>query len=186
MPQKSRKARPTEKSYKPKSRAEVSRNMSAIRSGENRTEVALRRALHAMGLRYRKYAKDLVGRPDIVFPRSRVLVFVDGDYWHARELVEDRGNSLRSRLKRLSEPSRVYWTTKFERRVARDREITELLQREGWMVIRLWESDVRADLGRAALRIARSVRRRSSGATKGQAARTASQSSRLINLRAST
>lgn len=159
--------------------------MSAIRSGENRTEVALRRALHAMGLRYRKYAKHLVGRPDIVFPRSRVLVFVDGDYWHARELVEDRGNLLRARLGRLSDPSRVYWTAKFERRVARDREVTEVLQREGWVVIRLWESDVRADVNRAARLVARSVRQRSYAATRTQAARTASQSSRLINLRPS-
>ncbi|MFL5612423.1 MAG: DNA mismatch endonuclease Vsr [Gemmatimonadaceae bacterium] len=178
--------RQTLKAYRPKSREEVRRNMSAIRSGENRTEVALRRSLHSLGLRYRKYAKQLPGHPDIVFSRSRVLVFVDGDYWHARELVEGRAVTLHARLSRLSEPSRMYWTSKFQHRVARDRQITRQLQRDGWKVIRLWESDVRADVNRAARRIARCVRRRSNAATRAQAARTASQSSKLINLRPST
>lgn len=160
MPTSAKKPASKRKLYKPKSRDEVRRNMSAIRSGENRTEAELRRAIHALGFRYRKYAKHLPGRPDIVFPRSRVLVFLDGDYWHARELVEGSGYALRRRLRRLPEESREYWTNKFRRRVARDRAITELLQGQGWTVIRLWESDVRADVQRAARSVAAWVRRR--------------------------
>ena len=139
--------------------------MSAIRSAENRTEVALRRALHALGFRYRTYASQLPGRPDLVFRRSRVVVFVDGDYWHARELVEGNGAALRRRLRRLSKQSREYWLKKFRYRVARDREVAELLRCDGWMVIRLWESDVRRDVGFAARRIAATINRR----TKRQA-----------------
>jgi DNA mismatch endonuclease (patch repair protein) len=138
--------------------------MSAIRSKENRTESALRRVLHGLGLRYRKYGKQLAGRPDIVFSASRVAVFIDGDYWHARELVEGNGAELRRRLRRLSPEARSYWATKFKRRVARDREITELLKSDGWIVVRLWESDVRGDLEKAARRIAAQVRRRTKSA----------------------
>src|SRR6476661_7815375 len=97
------------KFYRPKNAEEIHRNMQAIRSSENRTELALSRAIHAMGLRYRKYGKNLPGRPDIVFPASRVVVFVDGDFWHARELVEGDSAHLMSRLRRLAAPARKYW-----------------------------------------------------------------------------
>lgn len=157
MSRESGKSPPAKKAYRPKPRDEVARNMSAIRSGENRTEVALRRALYALGLRYRKYANRLPGRPDLVFRRSRVVVFVDGDYWHARELVEGTGTALRRRLRRLPEESRKYWLKKFRYRVGRDREVTELLRRDGWTVIRLWESDVRRDVDSAARRIATKI-----------------------------
>jgi DNA mismatch endonuclease (patch repair protein) len=133
--------------------------MSAIRSGENRTETALRCALHALGLRYRKYVKDLPGNPDIVFSKSRVVVFVDGDYWHARELVDGSGSALRRRLRRLPEASRKYWLTKFRRRVQRDRDVTQLLREDGWTVVRMWESDVRRNFSRAVRLIVSEIER---------------------------
>ena len=146
--------------YRPKSADEVRRNMTAIRSSENKTEVSLRRALHAMGLRYRKYAAHLPGRPDIIFARARTVIFVDGDYWHARELVEGTGRDLRRRLQRLPLEKREYWREKFRGRVVRDRAITLALEADGWLVIRLWESDVRRDVEAAARGIAARVRRR--------------------------
>lgn len=79
----------TAKPYRPKSRADVARNMSAIRSEQNRTEVRLRKAIFARGLRYRLYRRDLPGKPDFVFVRESVAVFVDGDYWHCRLLIEE-------------------------------------------------------------------------------------------------
>src|SRR5215212_10158138 len=97
---------PARKVYRPKPQAEIHRNMSAIRARENRAEVALRKALHAMGLRYRKYRRDLPGCPDFVFPREKIAVFVDGDYWHGRELVE-RGRTAFIRSLRM--PNRDYW-----------------------------------------------------------------------------
>jgi DNA mismatch endonuclease (patch repair protein) len=133
--------------------------MSAIRSGENRSEAALRRALHALGFRYRKYSKELPGKPDIVFPKYRLAVFVDGDYWHARELVEGSGAALRRRLRRLPEESRKYWLAKFRNRVARDRIVTNLLREQGWTVIRLWESEVRRDLPGAVRKVRTALRR---------------------------
>jgi DNA mismatch endonuclease, patch repair protein len=143
--------------YRPKPTDEIYRNMSAIRSTENRTELALCKALHARGLRYRKYRKDLPGSPDIVFAREHVAVFVDGDYWHARILVEQ---GMRALGRTLRSSTRDYWLAKFKRRVERDRSATTALESAGWLVIRLWESDVKRDLQHAAHRIARIVRAR--------------------------
>jgi DNA mismatch endonuclease, patch repair protein len=143
--------------YRPKPRDEIARNMAAIRSTENRTETALRKRLHALGLRYRLYARDLPGRPDIVFPSSRVAVFVDGDYWHCRILVENGLAALKASLRTAS---RNYWLAKFQHRVSRDVEVTMTLRQMGWLVIRLWESDVKRDTAKAAARVERAVRRR--------------------------
>lgn len=131
--------------------------MSAIRSTENKTEAALRRGLHALGLRYRKYAVGVPGKPDIVFRREMVAVFVDGDYWHARVFREGGAAALRASIRN---PNIDYWLDKFFRNVSRDDAVTAELKRRGWLVVRVWESDLKRDLSQTANRIARSVRRR--------------------------
>lgn len=131
--------------------------MSAIRSTGNRTETELRKALHAMGLRYRLYARHLPGRPDIVFPNARVAIFVDGDFWHCRLLVEEGMEALQ---KKLRTPSRSYWLEKFSKRVDRDVAVTNELREMGWLVIRVWESDVKRDVAKTARTISLAVRRR--------------------------
>lgn len=141
--------------YRPKSPDEIRRNMSAIRATENRTERALRSALHRMGLRFRKYMPGIAGRPDIVFPTQRVAVFVDGDYWHGRVLQEKGLRAFRATVKKKE--TRTYWLSKIGRNVARDHEVTRALKAEGWLVIRLWESDTKRDVAAAARRVARAL-----------------------------
>jgi DNA mismatch endonuclease, patch repair protein len=143
--------------YRPKSKAEIARNMSAIRSKDNRTETAIRKALHARGFRYRKYLAGLPGRPDIVFTRAKVAVFIDGDYWHAR-LLQEKGLEALKAAQRTE--SRAYWIAKFQRRVERDREVTQSLRDAGWFVLRFWESDTRRALGETVEVIAQAVRSR--------------------------
>lgn len=133
--------------------------MSAIRSVANKTEVALARELHALGFRYRKYGQ-VFGKPDLVFRIERVAVFVDGDYWHGRLLVERGRRALQVAFSRLNPAAREYWLTKFTRRVARDIEVTTALRAQGWRVIRLWESDVKRDIAGSAARIGRAVLQR--------------------------
>jgi DNA mismatch endonuclease (patch repair protein) len=145
------------RTYRPKSADEIRRNMSAIRSAGNRVEGALGRALHARGLRYRKYRRDLPGKPDIAFPTERVAVFVDGDYWHSRILVECGLRALKATLRT---PQREYWLEKFQRRVRRDKEVTSALEGAGWAGIRLWESDTKRNIAAAADAIERAVRDR--------------------------
>jgi DNA mismatch endonuclease, patch repair protein len=137
--------------------------MGAIRASENRTEVALGKRLHRMGLRYRKYAGQLPGKPDFVFPASRVAVFIDGDYWHGRLLRERGLDAIKSYI---PGDSHEYWLPKFQRNVARDEYVTNALRELGWQVVRYWESDVRRDIEGTAEAIAEVVRAgRSPGVT---------------------
>lgn len=129
--------------------------MSAIRSRDNRTELALRRALHSLGLRYRLHPATILGKPDIVFVRERVAVFVDGDYWHARLLREQGMDALTSRLR---DDGKDYWITKFTRRVVRDDDVTAALSYQGWLVLRFWEGDIRRDVIPTAKAIEAAVR----------------------------
>ena len=129
--------------YKTKSKDEIHRNMAAIRSRDNKTEVALRKFVHSLGLRYRLHSKHVLGKPDIVFPSERVAVFVDGDYWHARLLREKGVLAVRERIRGEGQD---YWIKKFSRRVERDDEVTETLRAQGWIVLRFWESEIKKSI----------------------------------------
>jgi DNA mismatch endonuclease (patch repair protein) len=146
-----------ERKYRPKPQDEIRRNMSAIRSSGNKSEQALSKLLHGMGLRYRKYVAGLPGKPDLVFPGPKVVVFVDGDYWHGRLVREQGMAAVEARIK---SPNIAYWKAKFLRNVQRDDAVTAALSSEGWYVIRIWESDVRRDVTHAAELIAKAVRAR--------------------------
>jgi DNA mismatch endonuclease (patch repair protein) len=106
-------------------------------------ELALRKALWASGFRYRKNATDVPGHPDILFPRARVAVFCDGDFWHG-----NNWEIRRQKLKTGTNPD--YWLAKIQRNMERDRETTLRLESIGWIVLRFWESEIRADARRIA------------------------------------
>lgn len=108
------------------------------RGAETRHERLLRSLLWRQGFRFRKNDKALVGRPDIVFPKHRVAVFCDGDFWHGRQ------------WRRLSGKLRVgsnasYWAPKIRTNILRDRRHNGALARAGWHVVRLWETDILND-----------------------------------------
>jgi DNA mismatch endonuclease (patch repair protein) len=108
--------------------------MLGNRRTDTRPEVALRRALHACGLRFRKDFRLDVGRlrtrPDVVFTRAKVAVFVDGCFWHS---CPDHA----TRPKRNDD----YWLPKLARNVQRDRAHDAALSAHGWTVIRIWEHE---------------------------------------------
>ena len=116
--------------------------MSAIRRTDTKPEVALRGALHAVGLRFRKdFRVDLPARrvrPDIVFTRRRVAIFVDGCFWHC---CPEHG--------RPPAQNTAYWGPKLARNVERDHMNDAALEGAGWTVIRVWEhEDVRTAVAR--------------------------------------
>jgi DNA mismatch endonuclease (patch repair protein) len=117
--------------------------MAKVRNKDSRAELALRRALHAAGLRYRLHAPDVLGRPDLVIRSRRLAVFVDGDLWHGNpDEVRRRG---RATLAELFPTRTDWWVAKIERTAERDREVTAALREQGWTVLRLWEHDVLRD-----------------------------------------
>ena len=112
-----------------------SENMRRVKGKDTAPEHLVRRALHALGLRFRLHRRDLPGRPDIVLPGRRTILFVHGCFWHRH-----RG------CRRSSDPAtrRDFWTAKFDRTVRRDTEQVEALTRLGWRVEVIWECEARA------------------------------------------
>jgi len=113
--------------------------MSAIRGKNTGPELLLRRALTRVGIRYRLHAGSVPGRPDIAFPSRKIAVFCDGDFWHGRNWATSRSHpEFKSR--------RDFWIPKIRRNIERDREVDRLLARDGWTVLRFWESDLERDV----------------------------------------
>lgn len=121
----------------------VSATMRRVRSRDTGPETALRKALWSRGLRYRVHSKHLPGHPDIVFPGPRVVVFVDGDFWHGNQWRLRGLTSLEEQFR--AAPHAAYWIPKIRRNMVRDGDATGRLEYDGWRVIRLWESDLKAD-----------------------------------------
>src|SRR4051812_33828124 len=127
----------------PRDASVTSAIMSKVRSKDTKAELALRRVLHAHGVRYRLHARDLIGSPDLVNRSRRVAVFVDGDMWHGNPAEPSRRG--RDSFADLFPTRTEWWLAKIERNKARDAEVTEALTKAGYRVIRLWERDVLAD-----------------------------------------
>ncbi len=139
-------SRPTRAGGLPAARdpAVTSKIMAAVRSRDTKPELALRRALFALGLRYRVTPRRVPGRPDVAFTRTRVAVFVDGDFWHGNAWKQRRSSSNAEMLGRWRNSE--FWTAKIAANVARDRRVDAALASEAWSVVRLWESELSADL----------------------------------------
>ena len=118
-------------------------NMSRIRGGDTKPEMAVRSVFHHLGYRFRLHRKDLPGRPDIVLPKHRTVVFVHGCYWHRHP-----GCKLAYTPKSRAD----FWTAKFHENVERDGRQQRDLRALGWRVVVIWEcetKDVDALTGRA-------------------------------------
>ena len=148
---------PAMRRHRPRDPALTSRLMKRVRPTGSRAERVLRQALSALSLRYRLHVRGLPGTPDICFPRHRIAVFVDGDFWHGR-ILHDRGR--RAFLASLRSKNRTFWIKKITSNVDRDARQAAELRRQGWLVLRIWETDALRDPTRAASRVARCVSRR--------------------------
>jgi len=135
--------------------------MAAVKSRDTTPEIALRKALFAMGLRYRlggsSQGSALPGKPDILFLSARVAVFVDGDYWHGNQWKLRGHKSLEEQLAGVS--NRSYWLTKIKRNMERDRRVNANLKKAGWKVVRIWESAIMKSPERVAAKVAQVVRK---------------------------
>jgi DNA mismatch endonuclease (patch repair protein) len=117
--------------------AKSSAVMSRIKAKNTKAEVMLRKALWYYGYRYRLYSKKIIGRPDIIFAKYKIAVFVDGDFWHGYDWEHK---------KQTFTTNKAYWIPKIERNMQRDMEVTQTLIRQGWTVIRFWEHEIKKSL----------------------------------------
>lgn len=121
-----------------------SRIMAQVKSKDTKPELAVRRLLHGLGYRYRLHKKNLPGKPDLVFPSRRKVVFVHGCFWHSHEnCVEVRPPS----------SNKDYWRAKLRRNRERDRRNLALLEEIGWDSMVVWECEL-ADLDAVARNLA--------------------------------
>jgi DNA mismatch endonuclease, patch repair protein len=113
-----------------------SRMMSGIRSRDTQPELIVRRHLHAAGLRFRLHDRLLPGRPDIVLPRYRTIVFVHGCFWHQHQGC---------RFAVMPKQNREFWEGKLSGNTTRDREHESKLTGMGWRVMTVWECEMSSE-----------------------------------------
>ena len=111
-----------------------SRMMSGIRGKNTKPELALRRALHARGFRFRLHSSKVPGWPDLVLPKHRAVVFVHGCFWHRHEGC---------RYATSPATRQAFWQAKFDANVARDNAVRTTLLGDGWRVATVWECALR-------------------------------------------
>jgi DNA mismatch endonuclease (patch repair protein) len=118
------------------SKEQRSHTMSRVKSRDTAPELTVRKALHRLGFRYRLHPAELPGRPDIVLPRYRLALFVNGCFWHGHNCR--RGRQPTSNVD--------FWRAKIERNVKRDQEAVRALGDQGWQARVLWECQLTSDL----------------------------------------
>ena len=131
------------RTYVTRDPAVTSAMMSAVKNRDSKAELLLRRALFARGWRYRLHSRKLIGQPDLVFGTRKIVVFVDGDFWHGRALLEEGVEGLRKGLR--TERS-DWWIKKIKKTIQRDSDVNASLKSNGWIVLRFWESNILADV----------------------------------------
>lgn len=117
-----------------------SRMMSGIRGKNTKPELVLRRALHALGLRFRLHGPGLPGRPDIVLPRHHAAVQIQGCFWHRHDACH---------FATTPSSNIEFWSTKFEETVKRDKRNLMALRQLGWRVAIVWECEINEKGGEA-------------------------------------
>lgn len=108
--------------------------MSRVRGKNTTPELRVRKLAHALGYRFRLHRRDLPGKPDLVFPRLRKIVFVHGCFWHRH---------VGCRLATYSKSRTTFWEDKFKRNVERDQFVQAALRTLGWQILVIWECESR-------------------------------------------
>ena len=117
------------------------KNMQAVKNKDSKIELLLRHELWVRGVRYRKNVTKIMGKPDIAFIGKKVAVFCDSEFWHGYDWDKQK-----DKIK----TNRDFWIHKIERNIARDKEVTETLEADGWIVLRFWGNEISKNVGACA------------------------------------
>jgi len=123
---------------------ETSEIMRRIHSKDTEPDILFRKALWAHGFRYKLYDLALPGKPDLVLPSRKIIVFVDGDFWHGHQWRIRGLTSLDTQFTNVKD--KKYWINKISRNMDRDCRNTTKLLSDGWTVMRFWESEIKTNL----------------------------------------
>jgi len=115
--------------FSKKKRSEI---MSKIRSENTEGERIVFCELRKRKIYFQKHYKKILGTPDIAFPRKKIAIFIDGDFWHGRHFLKEK--------KRLP---KKYWQEKIKSNILRDNRIRKKLKKQGWNILRVWESEIK-------------------------------------------
>lgn len=109
--------------------------MARVKNKNTNIELAVRKRLWRLGYRFRT-SSNLFGKPDIVFRKKKVVIFCDGDFWHGKKYIRERGGY------------KKFWRDKIALNIKRDKEVSKKLKNEGWTVLRFWKTDILKNLDR--------------------------------------
>lgn len=111
-----------------KKRSEI---MSQVKSRDSKIEISFRKKLWKLGFRYRKNSSKYFGKPDIVLPKYKTVIFIDSCFWHGCK-----------KHCRIPTARKSYWTEKIARNIVRDKEVSKYYKNQGWKIFRIWEHDL--------------------------------------------
>ena len=126
----------------------TSKIMSKIPSTGTKPEILLAKEIFKLGLRYRKQY-NIDGKPDLVFVKKKIAIFVDGDFWHGNNWRIRGLNSFEEEIARYS----IFWKDKIIRNTKRDKKVNKILKKQNWLVLRYWESDIKKSCPKIAKKI---------------------------------
>jgi DNA mismatch endonuclease Vsr len=123
--------------------------MRAVKASGSKIEQKLGKALWSTSLRYRKQHSKLPGKPDFVLVKHKIAIFCDSHFWHGYQW---------EKRKKDHKSNKEFWYKKIERNIERDKEVNELLSQMGWIVIRFWEHEIKADVEKCVERVKEKIR----------------------------
>lgn len=136
---------------KKKTSEQISYNMSRVKNKDSDIEIMLRKKLRERGIIYRKNVRKIYGNPDIAFIGLKIAVFCDSEFWHGFDW-ENRKKDFKS--------NQEFWIPKIERNIERDKEVTEKLESEGWIVLRFWGKEIKKETDKCADIIQETIKER--------------------------
>lgn len=132
-------------------KSQRSKCMSSIKSKNSKIERILVKTLKKKGLHFQKNYSKIIGKPDIAFPKEKIAVFCDSEFWHGYNWIKK---------KKEIKSNKKFWYSKIEGNIKRDKQVNRGLKKQGWLVIRFWGNKIRKNTGECVKMIDTAVKKR--------------------------